>query len=110
MQTLDIEPGKEMVSGWGMGLGLPMAVDDGIRHWQQWGAWKGEATICTHLKTRRRAANEPQVVAIATNAKNGPSKLTTSAKGSPVMCTERETGEEKERERDREMEMEQGRL
>lgn len=60
---------------------------------------KGEATICTHLKTRRRAANEPQVVAIATNAKNGPSKLTTSAKGSPVMCTERETGEEKKTER-----------
>lgn len=65
---------------------------------------KGEATICTHLKTRRRAANEPQVVAIATNAKNGPSKLTTSAKGSPVMCTEGDGG----RERDREME--QGRL
>lgn len=37
MQTLDIEPGEGMVSGWGMGLGLPMAVDDGIRHWQRWG-------------------------------------------------------------------------
>lgn len=35
------------------------------------GGKRGQATICTHLKTRRRAANEPQVVAMATNAKTG---------------------------------------
>lgn len=36
-----------------------------------WGGEGWQATICTHLKTRRRAANEPQVVAMATNAKTG---------------------------------------
>lgn len=57
----------------------------------------GCATICTHLKSRRRAANEPQVVAIATNAKNGPSKLTTSEKEAQLYA-------QSERERKRESE------
>lgn len=87
MQTLDIEPWH----------------GDGSEGRLSYGTWwwhaavgkfdverRGEATICTHLKTRRRAANEPQVVAIATNAKNGPSKLTTSEKGSTVMGAEEE--------------------